>query len=77
MPTTPTTKPETRRPTLPPSRAFVVQIHASVDPTRETLVGRVEHLASGAAAHFADPAELVAFMRNTITDPRKENPSDE
>ncbi len=76
MPTTQTTTPKTRRATLPPNRAFVVQVHVSVDPARETLVGRVEHLASGAAAHFADPAALVAFIRNTITHLREENPSD-
>jgi hypothetical protein len=64
---------EATRPTLPPSRAFVVQVHADAEPARGVLVGRVEHLASGSAARFSTPEELVSFINETIHNTRKEN----
>jgi len=51
---------------LPPERAFVVQLRAQSGPTGELLVGRVEHLASGAAAHFGCAAELIAFIAKVL-----------
>jgi hypothetical protein len=54
------------RSSLPPSRAFVVQIQADAEHTRSRFAGRVEHLTSGAAARFATVKELVTFIRGTI-----------
>jgi hypothetical protein len=47
---------------LPPERAFVVQLRPLRDPRGEVLVGRVEHIASGAVGRFASAAELTAFI---------------
>lgn len=47
---------------LPPERAFVVQLRALSDPRSEVLVGRVEHIASGAVGRFASAAELTTFI---------------
>lgn len=67
-----TTSLTAHRPTLPPDRAFVVQIHADAEPARGTLVGRVEHLASGTTVRFTTPEQLVAFIRRTIGHAGKE-----
>jgi hypothetical protein len=47
---------------LPPERAFVVQLRPLNDPRAEVLVGRVEHIASGAVGRFASAAELTTFI---------------
>jgi hypothetical protein len=47
---------------LPPERAFVVQLRPLNDPRGEVLVGRVEHIASGAVGRFASAAELTTFI---------------
>lgn len=47
---------------LPPERAFVVQLRPLGDPRDEVLVGRVEHIASGAVGRFSSAAELIAFI---------------
>ena len=47
---------------LPPERAFIVQLRPLEDPGDEVLVGRVEHITSGAVARFASAAELTAFI---------------
>lgn len=47
---------------LPPERAFVVQLRPLDDPRGEVLVGRVEHITSGAVGRFASAAELTAFI---------------
>lgn len=49
-------------PRLPPERAFVVQLESRGPANRRTLRGRVEHLSTGEARHFASTAELVGFM---------------
>jgi hypothetical protein len=51
---------------LPPERAFVVQLRAQSGPTGELFVGRVEHLASGAADHFGCAAELITFIAKVL-----------
>ena len=43
---------------LAPDRAFVVQVRRR----RGALAGRVEHMTSGEAAHFASADELLAFL---------------
>lgn len=53
--------PDTDTP-LPPERAFVVQLRPLNDPAGEVLVGRVEHIASGAVGRFASAAELTEFI---------------
>jgi len=50
------------QPTLPTSRAFVVQIHRDANLQAEQFKGRVEHIVSMQSAHFESLEELVAFM---------------
>jgi hypothetical protein len=47
---------------LPAQRAFLVQVHAHAEVAQGHLAGRVEHVVSGQATHFASPEELLAFM---------------
>jgi hypothetical protein len=47
---------------LPTSRAFVIQLQASSGASGVARRGRIEHLASGQAVHFADEGELWAFV---------------
>jgi hypothetical protein len=42
---------------LSPDRAFVVQLRGP-----DAVAGRVEHMASGDAAHFECAQELLAFL---------------
>jgi hypothetical protein len=55
------------RPTLPSNRAFVVQVHADAQIEQGQFKGRVEHLNSREAAHFASLEELLAFMARIVT----------
>ena len=52
---------------LPAQRAFLVQVHAEADVAQTRLAGRVEHVVSGQATHFASPEELLAFMARVLT----------
>ena len=52
---------------LPAQRAFLVQVHAAADVAQGHLAGRVEHVVSGQATHFASPEELLAFMARVLT----------
>jgi hypothetical protein len=52
---------------LPAQRAFFVQVHAEADVAQGRLAGRVEHVVSGQATHFASPEELLAFMAQVLT----------
>jgi len=51
---------------LPANRAFVIQLHASSGASEVGHRGRVEHLASGRAMHFADEDELLAFVDSVL-----------
>jgi hypothetical protein len=51
---------------LPTQRAFLVQVHAEADVAQGRLAGRVEHVVSGQAIHFASPEELLAFMARVL-----------
>jgi hypothetical protein len=48
--------------TLSARRAFVVHLGADGHPRRRRFSGRVEHLASGASAHFSSLKALLAFF---------------
>ena len=52
---------------LSPHRAFVVQFQAETNVARGRIVGRVEHVVSGQATHFASLEELLAFMARVLT----------
>jgi hypothetical protein len=52
---------------LPAQRAFLVQVRADAEVAEGRLTGRVEHVASGQATHFASPEELLAFMGRVLT----------
>ncbi len=54
-------------PSLPTNRAFVVQFRAETELERGRCAGRVEHVVSGQATHFASLEELVAFMGQVLT----------
>ena len=43
-------------------RAFRVHFRLDADLANDVCCGRVEHVRSGDAAHFANLQELVAFM---------------
>ncbi|PWU20444.1 MAG: hypothetical protein C5B48_12540 [Candidatus Rokuibacteriota bacterium] len=53
-------------------RAFVVQFRETPKASRRVWQGRVEHIASGRSAIFANRSELLAFlglaMSNGATD---------
>jgi hypothetical protein len=55
----------TRPPQLPADHAFVVQFRTQAAPAQH-FAGRVEHLASGQAAHFCSPEELLAFLEHIL-----------
>jgi hypothetical protein len=57
----------TKQPSLPANRAFVVQLHADAQPEQGQIRGRVEHVVSYQAAHFASVEELTAFMVRVLT----------
>jgi len=52
---------------LPPERAFVIQLRAPAAGGDDHFVGRAEHIASGAAAHFGSVRELVDFVRQVLS----------
>jgi len=53
-------------PRLPADRAFVVQVYADVAVAQGQIHGRIEHVLSGQATHFASLAELVAFITRVL-----------
>ena len=61
---------------LSPHRAFVVQFRAETDVEQGRFVGRVEHVVSGQAAHFASLEELLAFIGRVLTQVRTEPPEE-
>ncbi len=52
---------------LPPNRAFVVQFASQTDFAHNTIVGRAEHIASGAVVHFESPEELLEFAAKLLS----------
>jgi hypothetical protein len=55
--------------TLPANRAFVIHFRMTARPGRR-FTGRVEHLASGAAAEFRSLRALLAFLTRLLETPR-------
>jgi hypothetical protein len=51
---------------LPADRAFVVQFLATAAVDAGRLEGRVEHVVSGQATHFASVEDLLAFMARVL-----------
>jgi len=51
---------------LSPYRAFVVQFRAETKVARGRYAGRVEHVVSGQATHFASLEELLAFIGRVL-----------
>lgn len=47
-------------------RAFVVHFRTNSDMTQGRMAGRVEHVASGQAVHFASLEELLGFMGRVL-----------
>ena len=54
-------------PPFPTWLAFVVQFGAETAVEQAQFSGRVEHVVSGAVAHFQTLDELWAFMLRTLT----------
>ena len=46
---------------------FVVHFRMSTDIAQGRIEGRVEHVVSGRATHFASLEELLAFMARILT----------
>lgn len=62
---------------LSPYRAFVVQFRAETNVARGRYAGRVEHVVSGQAIHFASLEELLAFIGRvlaTVRAPPRQRP---
>jgi hypothetical protein len=51
---------------LSPYRAFVVQFRTETNMARGRGSGRVEHVVSGQATHFASVEELLAFIGRVL-----------
>jgi hypothetical protein len=51
---------------LSPHRAFVVQFRAETDVAEGRVAGRVEHVVSGQATHFASLDELLTFIARVL-----------
>jgi len=51
---------------LSPYRAFVVQFHTETKVACGQVSGRVEHVVSGQATHFASVEELLAFIEQVL-----------
>jgi hypothetical protein len=56
------------QPSLPASRAFVVQVHADARVEQGRFRGRVEHVVSHQATHFESLEELMAFIARAVTE---------
>jgi hypothetical protein len=54
------------KPSLPSDRAFVVQLRWDAAVQQGDVRGRVEHLQSMQAEHFASVEELVAFIARVV-----------
>lgn len=53
-------------------RAFVIQFLPRTTATPERFEGRVEHVGSGEAAHFASPPELLEFVSRLLSTPARD-----
>jgi hypothetical protein len=60
--------PETPATALPAARAFVLQIARRAAIDGGSLAGRIEHVTSGRACHFASTEELLRFVLAMLGD---------
>jgi hypothetical protein len=51
---------------LPVDRAFVVQLRPRAHLGAELFVGRIEHIASGAAERFGSAEGLISFVERVL-----------
>ena len=58
---------------LPADHAFVVQVHAAAQVEQGQFTGRVEHIVSGQATHFASREALLEFIARVLTAQRRNN----
>jgi hypothetical protein len=56
------------QPSLPVSRAFVVQLHAEADIAKGRFTGKVEHIVSYQATRFDSLEALVTFMARVLAE---------
>ena len=61
-----------RTPPFSPHHAFVVQFYAETQVEAGQLVGRVEHVVSGQAAHFQSLEALLAFLARVLREVQAE-----
>jgi hypothetical protein len=61
---------------LPMERAFVVQLHAETEVAEGRIMGRVEHVLSGQAAHFDMLGELLTFIDRVLRSLHVEPPAE-
>ena len=55
-----------RTPPFSPDHAFVVQFYAATQVEAGQLVGHIEHVVSGQAAHFQSLEALLAFLARVL-----------
>ncbi len=55
-------------PSLPAERAFVIRFRSDVDPSRERLDGRIDHVVSGRGVRFTTYAEAWSFMQRMLAE---------
>ena len=60
---------------FPTDRAFVVQVAVAELGVPDVPLGRVEHVVSGQATHFASWAELVGFIERVLAAGETELPA--
>jgi len=58
-------------------RAFVIQLRSETDVKQGRFEGRVEHVASGQAAHFHSLDDLLAFLAQVLTESPQQTESPE
>ena len=51
---------------LPPERAFVIQLRVPTAGSGKLFVGRAEHVAWGLAARFGSITELIDFVTQVL-----------
>lgn len=70
------TEPTRRTAPLSPYRAFVVQFGEDTQLETGQMVGRVEHVVSGQAAHFESLDALLAFLTRVLREVQQAPPPD-
>lgn len=48
----------------------MIQVDEDVDGNGDSIVGRVEHVLTGAVAEFDSPADLLRFIHRSLQPPR-------